>query len=124
MSHFRPANDDQIAPAQPSRDERRSQARRRVFLQGKIVSPQPGFSADCIIRNLSPSGARISLSPDATLWDPFLIVVSHAELHELDAVWRHGGDAGVRFLNRIELDHAVPPHLNLMRHVWLGLLPR
>jgi hypothetical protein len=120
MSQFEPINDNASRPPH----ERRSEPRRRVFLKGKIVYPQNSFSADCTIRDLSAGGARIAVNPEAISADPFLIVVKQAVVHQSRTAWQVGLQAGLRFVDSIDLGGETPLHLKPIQRVWLELMPR
>ena len=107
MSHIDPSNDN----ATPSFRERRAEARRRVLLKGKIVYPHNSFSADCTIRDLSASGARIAAAPEAMTSDPFLIVVGEAVVHQSAFAWRKDQQASLRFQRSVNLDGGNPSSL-------------
>lgn len=77
--------------------ERRRDPRRRVLLQGKIVFPHNSFSSDCLIRDLSPGGARIGVDTASLSQDPYLIVVRDALVHETRTMWTQAQQAGLRF---------------------------
>lgn len=79
-------------------DERRHTPRHRTFLQGRVFYNNRRQSADCIIRELTDEGARLSFT------DPFAL--PHAfELHipnrdqtlRVETIWNHGTDVGVKF---------------------------
>ena len=120
MSHYGSVNDNDPLPP----DERRAEVRRRVLLTGKIVYPRNSFSADCTIRDLSPGGARIAVSPEAISADPCLIVVKDAVLHHATTAWHKGGYAGLRLHRTVSLAGATPLHLRNAQRLWLELMPR
>ena len=120
MSHNEP-----FAPYGAQRlTERRASVRRRTLLKGKIVYPHNSFSADCVIRDLSDTGARVVVSPSAITTDPFLVVVKEAVVHESVTAWTSGDQLGLRFNKTINLSQDVPAHLNPIRKVWVELMPR
>jgi hypothetical protein len=120
MSDFGPVNDNADRPLA----DRRREPRRRVLLTGKIVYPQNSFSADCTIRDISASGARISVNPEAISSDPFLIVVKDAVVHESHTAWLIAHQAGLRFLNSTDLGQEAPLQLRQIQRIWMELMPR
>ena len=117
MRHFDPANDN----GGRTPDERRREPRRRVLLTGKLVYPHNNFSADCTIRDLSPSGARLSVRPEDLSGDPFLIVVKEAVVHGSLTAWRIGAQAGLFFVESVGLAGQTPPHLQDIQRIWMDL---
>ena len=66
-------HDSCATPAQP-RTDRRSQARRKTLLAGKVVFNNRWGALDCIVRDISEGGARIQL-------DGWLDMPRYIELH-------------------------------------------
>ena len=120
MFEFEAGNDNRRKPV----FERRREPRRRVLLTGKIVSVDYSFSADCVIRDLSPGGARITAPPEAVCGEPFLIVVRNATAHRSRGVWHGEGMAGLRFLDAHNVSADVPRHLLPIQALWAELAPR
>jgi hypothetical protein len=120
VSHYGSSNDN----GSPPPDERRLAPRRRVLLKGKIVYPHNAFSADCAIRDLSASGARIHVAPEAISSDPFLIVVRDAVVHRSTTAWQEGDQAGLRFHATDSLTGETPLHLRTIQRIWVELMPR
>ena len=108
----------------PDGAERRREPRRRVLLQGKIVYPHNSFSADCVIRDLSAGGARITLPPEAVSQDPFLIVVRQAVVHESTTVWSTPSFTGLKFDRSHSLGGETPLQLRHIQRLWTELAPR
>ncbi|GEO98369.1 PilZ domain-containing protein [Methylobacterium haplocladii] len=80
--------------------ERREATRRRVFIGGRIVHSCILSDTNCILRNLSPAGARVVVSGTIPLPDRFAIVVdSRGTTRAVETVWRSGDEMGVRFVS-------------------------
>ena len=120
MSHYGYVNDNDASP----RDERRAEPRRRVLFKGKIIYPHNSFSADCVIKDLSPGGARIAVAPEAMSADPFLIVVKEAVVHRSTTAWRNATQAGLRFHDTVSLASDTPLNLRHAQNIWKELMPR
>jgi len=105
--------------------ERRREVRRRVFLKGKVVLPNTTMSADCTIRDLSETGARIAVNPDTIAADPYLIVVKDGVVHASTTAWQTQDQVGLTFHATEHLNTAItPPHLRLVHRLWVELMPR
>ncbi len=76
--------------------ERRTVPRRRVFKTGAIA--YAGGGVGCIVRNLSPNGARIDLTDPLSLPSSFTLVIRADNLtRRCRPVWRSAGKMGVAF---------------------------
>jgi hypothetical protein len=77
--------------------ERRKTIRVKTLLAG-TVSYGGGLTADCAVRDLSPSGARVSCSVANELPDEFeLHLPSRGRAHRVKVRWRVDRDLGVSF---------------------------
>ncbi|WP_093570205.1 PilZ domain-containing protein [Methylobacterium sp. 174MFSha1.1] len=78
--------------------ELRRETRLRTFLKGRIVFNNGNSTMDCLIRDLSASGARLMLSQTATLPDGFdLIIPAKDRTHRATLRWRKADSIGVTF---------------------------
>ena len=100
--------------------------RRRSLLSGKLVFDQAGAcSLDCVIRDLSETGARIRLggalpTPAAV----HLVDLRHGVAYEARVLWRRGVEIGLAFGAAHPLDQAATPELRAMRRLWVEHLAR
>jgi hypothetical protein len=79
--------------------ERRTNARVRSFLGGKIVFNNRCSSVECLLRNVSPTGARILLSETVTIPEDFeLEIPKQGRRVRARLTWRKAEECGVRFL--------------------------
>ncbi|AWN55880.1 PilZ domain-containing protein [Methylobacterium sp. 17Sr1-1] len=78
--------------------ELRRETRLRTFLKGRIVFNNGNSTMDCLVRDLSASGARLVLSQTATLPDGFdLIIPAKDRTHKATLRWRRADSIGVTF---------------------------
>lgn len=64
---------------------------------------------ECTVRDLSPEGARLQVSRDVTLPDPFeLHIPQRGMVERARIIWRHGDETGVHF-ERIRIVRAAEP---------------
>lgn len=76
--------------------DRRREQRRRVFLGGRIVAAAPETSADCVVRNSSPSGAKLALRRAAFPPDEFALQIPYRQCEvRVRTRWRRLGEIGV-----------------------------
>lgn len=80
--------------------ERRSEARARSYLGGQVHFNKNAFRADCVVRNLSATGARLRFSQSVLIPDRFKLTVTPKSVrHDARIVWRTIDEAGVTFTN-------------------------
>ena len=79
-------------------DERRHMPRHRTFLQGRVFYNNRRQSADCIIRELTDDGARLSFTDPVALPHAFeLHIPNRDQTLRVETAWNHGTDVGVSF---------------------------
>lgn len=80
--------------------ERRRVRRRRSYLGGRIVFNRGMSTIDCLIRDISPEGARLVLNDAYAIPDRFdLHITVRSERFTAVKVWRDPGDVGIQFVN-------------------------
>jgi hypothetical protein len=75
--------------------ERRAVPRHRTYLKGVLSFQNGSASEDCVVRNLSESGALIEL-PHPHAPETFELAISGRARASARVVWRNGGRFGVR----------------------------
>jgi hypothetical protein len=89
--------------------ERRKRARSRTFLGGVIAFNHRKSTMDCLVRNISDVGAKISFTNTATVPDEFdLTIKQKGRSLFARIVWRHADEAGVIFLNENVAGAPIP----------------
>jgi two-component system cell cycle response regulator len=80
-------------------DERRVNARKRVFKGGKIVVNEGRLVLDCSVRDLSEAGARLRVATEFDVPELFeLRVFGSGEGRSVRMIWQHGKEVGVEFV--------------------------
>lgn len=80
--------------------EHRREIRQRTFLKGRIVFNKGASSMDCLVRDMSASGARLSLSETTTLPDAFELYIPQKEkTYRSSLAWRRADSVGITFLD-------------------------
>jgi hypothetical protein len=84
--------------------ERRGSARQKSLLRGCIYFNNRRSAIDCLVRDISPSGARLIFSDAVSLPEAVDLHIPHKQTTLRARVqWRHGDEVGVVFPN----DHAL-----------------
>jgi hypothetical protein len=80
--------------------ERRTSARQKSFLRGCIYFNNRRSTLDCLIRDISSTGARLIFSDAVTVPDVVEIYIPQKEQTlRAQVQWRHGDEVGVAFGN-------------------------
>jgi hypothetical protein len=88
--------------------ERRVASRKRSFLQGRLFYNNRRNSVDCVIRDISETGARLQFSAAVTVPEALeLYVPNKDQMYRVRAEWRQGEEMGVVFLNAAANDPSI-----------------
>ena len=78
--------------------DKRSVERTRSFLKGQIVFNNRMTTMDCIVRNLSATGAKLALTETLALPDQFdLVIPQKGETLRARLKWRRDDEIGIVF---------------------------
>ena len=81
--------------------ERRKSFRGRTFLGASITVPERNASLDCLVRNLSPEGAKLAVDGPASVPDEFDLTISQKQRTvRARTIWRRL-DAAVSFVDPV-----------------------
>jgi hypothetical protein len=88
--------------------ERRTNLRQKSFLKGRVYFDNRRSSADCLIRDVSETGAKLVFAAPVTLPDLLELHIPHkGEVHSVRVQRRNGEEIGVAF-EGIESPSLVP----------------
>ena len=92
-------------PTEEHQVERRRVTRQKSFLRGMIYFNNRRNAVDCLIRDISPYGARLIFSDSVSTPDVFELYIPQKEQTlRVHAIWRHGQEVGVAFAQAAQLD--------------------
>lgn len=122
----RPSNQAPPKTARPEgAPDHRKARRKRTLLSGKLAYGAGAFSIDCVISDLSETGARVQVQPGATIPDEVYLIHLRARIaYEAKVAWRRGDFAGFEFHAKHDLESADRPELKLMRLYCVDHAPR
>ena len=93
--------------------ERRRTTRQKSFLRGCIQFNNGRTTADCLIRDISLYGARLTFSDSITTPDAIDVYIPQKDqTYRSQVIWRHGPEVGVAFAHAAgasPADHSVEP---------------
>ncbi len=78
--------------------EHRTSSRQRVFKAGKIVLNKGRSVIDCSVRNVSATGAMITVANAATVPEEFELLLD-GKMRACSVAWRRIDRLGVKFLS-------------------------
>lgn len=107
----------------PRWHERRAEPREACNARGRVMhGPNLGIFADCVIKDLSATGAKIELSHVYTLPPRFILIHFPSGIgYEVVLKWRRGDLAGMSFEHRHDLSQPVEARLEAVRQTWTAL---
>lgn len=89
--------------------ERRASARQKSFLQGRIYFNNRRSSVDCLIRDVSETGARLKFSETIAVPEAIeLYIPNREEIHRARVEWRTGNEMGVSFGEEVRAPSIAP----------------
>lgn len=78
--------------------ERRRVPRQKSLLRGRIYFNNRNSSADCLVRDISPHGARLIFADEMSIPEQLELYIPHREQsYRAQVVWHRGGEAGIAF---------------------------
>jgi hypothetical protein len=111
-------SDDDLPPIV----QRRQASRRRMLFPGKIVHRNGAQSFGCTIRDISTSGARISVSQGEVVpKHAYLIDIRNGVAHEVVVIWIRPPSFGLKFLNTYQLSDLTNQDLQFLKDIWVQL---
>jgi hypothetical protein len=97
-----------LAEMHPEPNESRQTPRVRSFLQGEIVHSGGAMRSECVVRDISDTGARLQLSSAITLPEHFDLVIPQRNRREkARMMWRHGDELGITFVAQMQSSQPV-----------------
>jgi hypothetical protein len=99
----------------------REEARLRAFVGGKLVyGEELSLSTDCVLKDVSHTGARVRLSSPQALPDElYLIILKDGLSHHARVAWRDYPYMGLQFLDTMDLTGEVPSAIYPLKRLWL-----
>ena len=88
--------------------ERRRIARQKSFLRGMIYFNNRRNAVDCLVRDISPYGARLIFSDAVTTPDVLdLYIPQKEQTLRVHVIWRLGQEVGVAFAQASQMEPAA-----------------
>ena len=98
--------------------DQRQFPRKRVLFSGVITGPECETAIECIIRDISASGAQIQIKQAVTLQSPvYLIDTRNEAAHRATVAWAGDRRLGLSFAHSYLLDVGLANELQFLRTV-------
>ena len=100
----------------PPLANRRPATRKRTFLGCTVVFGEGTHSFACVIRNVTPAGARIGFEAGHSMPSSFWLINNRDRTaHKAHIAWATAKEAGLEFESSIPL-HQLPAELTYLKH--------
>jgi hypothetical protein len=98
--------------------ERRNATRQRSFLRGCLYFNKRRNAVDCLIRDISETGARVVFSDTVIVPDVVELYIPQKEQTlRAEVQWRHGEELGLAFANNAAQANRSPDDADLTQRV-------
>lgn len=105
------------AAAHPS--ERRRAGRHRALLAGKLANDDATTTIDCVIRNISDTGAMIETTTPHLIPNQLqLVQIKEGTVWDVEVIWRRGNRIGLALGDRHDLRTTTEQQLKALRAIW------
>lgn len=99
--------------------DRRGAARRKTRFKATLVHGPDRATTDCVVRDLSETGARLRLEAPGGLPTTFhLIWLAEKAVLEVESVWRSQDEMGVKFLSKHHMQGRLSTELAAVCRAW------
>lgn len=94
--------------------ERRTAQRQRIHWNALIIDPSGSIVAQCLIDNVSASGAKLVLKQAVELPETFILVLSKGGgvRRQCELTWLSEKSVGVRFVRPVATEHESMSHFD------------
>ena len=104
----------------PSGIEQRKAPLKKVLLTGKVIYGDGAYVLDCTIRDISATGARITLAQGRSIPETtYLLDMVNRVAYEAVVVSERAGGLGLKFKKTLRLAEITAPELRYLKRIWL-----
>ena len=98
----------------------RSARRQKALLPAVIASLDGQTSFDCVIKDLSAAGAKLTIPKSAKPAGLFFFINVRDRLaHRASIVWQSENSIGLRYHDTLSLSTGLDPSLHFLNRLWL-----
>ena len=100
--------------------EQRKAPRKKVLLTGKVIYGEGSHVVDCTIRDVSATGARITLAQGRSMPQAaYLLDMVNRVAYEAVVISERAGGFGLKFKKTLRLAEINAPELRYLKRIWL-----
>lgn len=104
-------------------DNRRKASRKRLLQRGKIVYGDGAYTLDCLIRDISAKGARITVERGISMpTHVYLIDVHGGMAYGAEVAYIKAPSFGLNFVRTYRLSELNDPSLKFLKQCWQGAI--
>ena len=108
-----------IDAADPIASDKRQTLRTRALLGGKLAYGEGFFTLDCLVRDLSTSGARVKVPEGLGVPQViYFLELRSGAVYEAKVVWRRHPEIGLQFTKVCSLDDPDNADLKILKRLW------
>jgi hypothetical protein len=82
-------------------EERRSRERRKTLKGARILINEGKSTIDCVVRNVSATGAKLTVASVVGIPDSFILINSDGSRRKCRVIWRALRELGVAFVSEL-----------------------
>jgi len=100
--------------------EHRKAPRKAVLLTSKVIFGEGATVLDCTIRDISVTGARITLAQGRSIPNEiFLLDLANRTAYQAIVVSERAGGFGLKFTKTLKLADVTAPELRYLKRIWM-----
>jgi hypothetical protein len=110
-------------PLESQNQNRRRMPRKRTLQRGKIIYGEGAFTLDCLIRDISGKGARITVDKGISMpMHVYLIDLQSGMAYAAEISYIRAPSFGLNFLRSYRISELTDPSLRFLHHCWVGVV--
>jgi hypothetical protein len=101
----------------------RKSPRKRDYAAALLIRDNHSQPVNCLIRDVSSSGAQVRLSAAQSVPEPgYLVSLKYRTVYHTHAVWRRGSLTGLSFDQQYRIEDELPSHLQFLQRLLVEVL--
>jgi len=99
---------------------RRQSLRQKAALPAILVTLDNSMALDCVIRDISESGAKLAVPPSRQIPEQFFLIDVRARTaHKATLAWRTEKEIGIQYQSTMALTASLDRSLRFLNRLWL-----
>ena len=103
-----------------SQVNRRHALRQKAALPAILVALDNGMSLDCVIKDVSETGAKLAIPPSRQIPKLFFVIDVRTRMaHRAELIWQTKEEIGVQYQSTMALTASLDRSLRFLNRLWL-----